>query len=53
MFGFSPSLAAEVGAEGVNVNCVAPNFTRTEGTVIVEREAPDVVAQTIASQAIP
>ena len=53
MIGLSRSLAAEVGAEGVTVNCVAPNFTRTEGTTIVEREAPDVVAQTIASQAIP
>jgi NAD(P)-dependent dehydrogenase (short-subunit alcohol dehydrogenase family) len=53
VIGLSRSLAAEVGAEGVTVNCIAPNFTRTEGTAVVEREAPEVVAQTIASQAIP
>ncbi|OYU74644.1 MAG: dehydrogenase [Alphaproteobacteria bacterium PA3] len=53
VIGLSRSLAAEVGADGVTVNCIAPNFTRTEGTAIVEREAPEVVAQTVASQAIP
>ncbi len=53
MIGLSRSLAAEVGADGVTVNCIAPNFTRTEGTAVVEREAPEVVAQTVASQAIP
>lgn len=53
MIGLSRSLAAEVGADGVTVNCIAPNFTRTEGTAVVEREAPEVVAQTVSSQAIP
>ena len=53
VIGLSRSLAAEVGADGVTVNCIAPNFTRTEGTAIVEREAPEAVAQTVASQAIP
>ena len=53
VIGLSRSLAAEVGADGVTVNCIAPNFTRTEGTAIVEREAPEIVAQTVASQAIP
>jgi NAD(P)-dependent dehydrogenase (short-subunit alcohol dehydrogenase family) len=53
MIGMSRSLAAEVGADGVTVNCIAPNFTRTEGTKIVEDMAPDVVAQTVASQAVP
>ncbi|MBY0509164.1 MAG: SDR family oxidoreductase [Rhodospirillaceae bacterium] len=53
VIGLSRSLAAEFGPHGITVNCVAPNFTRTEGTAIVEREAPEVVAQTVASQAIP
>jgi NAD(P)-dependent dehydrogenase (short-subunit alcohol dehydrogenase family) len=53
MIGLSRSLAAEVGVDGVTVNCIAPNFTRTEGTKIVEDLAPDVVAQTVASQAVP
>lgn len=53
VIGLSKSLAAEVGADGITVNCIAPNFTRTEGTAVVERDAPDVVAQTIASQAVP
>lgn len=53
VIGLSRSLAAEVGVDGITVNCIAPNFTRTEGTAIVEREAPEVVAQTIASQAVP
>ena len=29
VIGMSRSLAAEVGADGVTVNCIAPNFTRT------------------------
>jgi len=53
VIGLSRSLAAEVGPDGVTVNCIAPNFTRTEGTMMVERDAPEVVAQTVASQAIP
>lgn len=53
VIGLSRSLAAEVGIDGVTVNCIAPNFTRTEGTAIVEREAPEIVAQTVAAQAIP
>lgn len=52
MIGLTRSLAAEVGVDGVTVNCIAPNFTRTEGTKIVEDMAPDVVAQTVASQAV-
>jgi NAD(P)-dependent dehydrogenase (short-subunit alcohol dehydrogenase family) len=53
MIGLSRALSAEVGVDGVTVNCIAPNFTRTEGTAVVERAAPEVVAQTIAAQAIP
>jgi NAD(P)-dependent dehydrogenase (short-subunit alcohol dehydrogenase family) len=53
VIGLTKSLAAEVGADGITVNCIAPNFTRTEGTRIVESEAPEVVKQTVASQAIP
>lgn len=53
MIGLSRSLAAEIGGDGITVNCVAPNFTRTEGTSIVEETAPQVVAQIVAMQAIP
>jgi NAD(P)-dependent dehydrogenase (short-subunit alcohol dehydrogenase family) len=53
VIGLTKSLAAEVGAHGITVNCIAPNFTRTEGTAIVESQAPEVVKQTVASQAVP
>ena len=52
MIGMSRSLAAEVGREGITVNCVAPNFTRTEGTARVEAEAKGVVATIVATQSI-
>lgn len=52
MIGMARSLAAEVGRDGVTVNCVAPNFTRTEGTALVEKEAKEVVAAIIATQSI-
>lgn len=53
IIGMSRSLSSEFGEFGLTVNCVAPNFTRTEGTAVVEANAPEVVAQTIASQSIP
>ena len=53
VIGMTRSLSAEFGAYGITANCVAPNFTRTEGTTIVEATAPEVVAQTVASQSIP
>lgn len=53
VIGLTRSLSSEFGSFGITVNCVAPNFTRTEGTAIVEATAPEVVAQTIASQSIP
>ncbi len=53
IIGMSRSLSSEFGEFGLTVSCVAPNFTRTEGTAVVEANAPEVVAQTIASQSIP
>jgi len=53
VIGMTRSLSSEFGTFGITANCVAPNFTRTEGTAIVEATAPEVVAQTVASQSIP
>lgn len=53
VIGLTRSLSSEFGRFGITANCVAPNFTRTEGTAIVEATAPEVVAQTVASQSIP
>lgn len=53
VIGITRSLASEFGADGITVNCVAPNFTRTPGTAPVEEHAPDVVAQAVAAQAVP
>ncbi len=53
VIGMTRSLASEYGKFGITANCVAPNFTRTEGTILVEANAPEVVAQTVASQSIP
>lgn len=53
VIGLTRSLAAEYGAFGITANCIAPNFTRTEGSAPIEAMAPDVVAQTLASQCIP
>ncbi|GEO01628.1 hypothetical protein NSE01_34600 [Novosphingobium sediminis] len=53
VIGMTRSIAAEYGRFGITANCIAPNFTRTEGTAVVEAQAPEVVAQTVASQAIP
>lgn len=53
IIGFSRALAAEMGRHGITVNCVAPNFTRTEGTAVVEATAPEIVELTVAMQAVP
>jgi 3-oxoacyl-[acyl-carrier protein] reductase len=53
VIGLICSLSSEFGRFGITANCVAPNFTRTEGTAIVEATTPEVVAQTVASQSIP
>ncbi|EXJ15362.1 3-oxoacyl-ACP reductase FabG [Imhoffiella purpurea] len=48
MMGFTKSLAREVGARGVTVNCVAPGFIDTDMT----RSLPDAHRETLLS-AIP
>lgn len=53
VIGMTRSIAAEYGPFGITANCIAPNFTRTEGTAAVEAQAPEVIARTVASQAIP
>ncbi|MGL6044626.1 MAG: SDR family NAD(P)-dependent oxidoreductase [Sandaracinobacteroides sp.] len=53
MIGLSRSLAAEVGGDGVTVNCIAPNFTRTEGTAAVADQEPELVASLVRAQSIP
>lgn len=52
IIGLSRSLASEMGRYGITVNCIAPSFTRTEGTAMIEQAAPEVVTQTVAMQAI-
>lgn len=53
MIGFSRSLAAEVGIDGVTVNCIAPNFTRTEGTAAVAEAEPELIASLVRAQSVP
>jgi len=53
MIGLSRSLAAEVGEDGVTVNCIAPNFTRTEGTAGVAEQFPELTTSIVRAQSIP
>jgi 3-oxoacyl-[acyl-carrier protein] reductase len=38
MFGFSKSLAREVGSRNITVNCVAPGFIDTDMTRVLSNE---------------
>ncbi len=44
MMGFSKSLAREVGARGITVNCVAPGFIDTDMTRALSEEQRDALA---------
>ncbi len=46
MFGFSKSLAREVGSRGITVNCVAPGFIDTDMT----RALPEAQREALANQ---
>ncbi|MEO0997146.1 MAG: SDR family NAD(P)-dependent oxidoreductase, partial [Pseudomonadota bacterium] len=52
VIGFTRSIAAEFGEFGITANCIAPNFTRTEGTRDTVEQRPELVEQIVASQAI-
>lgn len=46
MIGFTKSLAQEVASRGINVNCVAPGFTETDMTdVLNEKQKEGVLAK--------
>jgi acetoacetyl-CoA reductase len=47
LFGFTKSLALEVGRKGITVNCVAPGYTDTEMVAAVPKDVLDKVVATI------